>query len=116
MHGVLSPFRPLRLMLAVAVLALLAGCAVNPATGKREFSLVTQSQERAIGAEGHQAIMAEYGVYAEDPALTARVDSIGRALAAVSELPDLDFTASYNAIAIGNETSRTPRAPSVARR
>lgn len=80
-----------RPLLAGAFVALLAGCAVNPATGKREFSLVSAAQERAIGAEGHEAIVAEYGVYTEDAALTARVDSIGRALAAVSELPDLDW-------------------------
>jgi len=80
-----------RALLAGALLGLLAGCAVNPATGKREFSLVSQAQEKAIGAEGHQAVMAEYGVYAEDAVLTARVDSIGKALAAVSELPELDW-------------------------
>jgi predicted Zn-dependent protease len=82
--------RSLRLLLAGALLALLAGCAVNPATGRREFSLVSAEQEKQIGAEGHQAIVAEYGVYA-DPELTARVDSIGKALAARSELPNLDW-------------------------
>jgi len=80
-----------RLAFALVAAALLAGCAVNPATGRREFSLVSADRERQIGAEGHQAIIAEYGVYAEDPALTARVDSIGKALAARSELPNLDW-------------------------
>jgi predicted Zn-dependent protease len=77
-------------VLAASALALLAGCAVNPATGKREFSLVSQDQELAIGAEGHEAIVAEYGLYG-DAALAARVDSIGQALARRSELPNLQW-------------------------
>ncbi len=86
-----SPKPWMRSAPGVALLALLViGCAVNPATGKREFSLVSPAQEKKIGAEGHAAIVAEYGVY-DDTALAARVDSIGQALAARSELPDLEW-------------------------
>ena len=33
----------------LSVLLLLAGCAVNPVTGKRELSLVSEAQEIQIG-------------------------------------------------------------------
>ncbi len=77
------------LILAMAAL-LAAGCAVNPATGKREFSLVSQDQELAIGREGHEAIVAEYGVY-DDPEVQAHVTAVGTKLAKASPLPDLEW-------------------------
>jgi predicted Zn-dependent protease len=80
----------LRVVVAFLLLVVVTGCAVNPATGKREFSLVSASQEKAIGAEGHAAIVAEYGIY-DDAALRARVDSIGWSLAKQSELPNLEW-------------------------
>jgi predicted Zn-dependent protease len=87
---------PRRLRLAarlipVALFALAAaGCAVNPATGRREFSLVSASQEQAIGRDGYGATVAEYGLYG-DTALAAYVDSVGQRLARVSELPSLGW-------------------------
>ncbi|MBS1240875.1 MAG: peptidase Ste24p, partial [Gemmatimonadetes bacterium] len=38
--------------LSSATVLLLAACAVNPATGRKEFSLVSESQEIAIGRQG----------------------------------------------------------------
>lgn len=73
---------------ALALLA--AGCTVNPATGRREFTLVSADQEKQIGREGFPATIAEYGKY-DDGRLAAYVDSIGQRLAKVSELPDLDW-------------------------
>ncbi|OGF13061.1 MAG: hypothetical protein A2W00_12135 [Candidatus Eisenbacteria bacterium RBG_16_71_46] len=78
------------LALSLAGLAFAAGCATNPVTGRREFSLVSADRERQIGREGHTAIVAEYGAY-PDPALQALVDSVGWKLARVSELPGLDW-------------------------
>ena len=78
--------------LALLALAALhaAGCATNPATGRREFSLVTPAQEAAMGREGYQAAIAEFGRY-EDESLAAYVDSIGRRVARASEQPDLPW-------------------------
>lgn len=76
-------------ILALAVLA--AGCATNPATGRREFSLVSADREKQLGREGFPAAVAEYGRY-DDARLAAYVDSIGQRLARVSELPDLGWT------------------------
>jgi predicted Zn-dependent protease len=76
----------------VAPLALLlSGCAVNPATGKREFMLVSESQELAMGKQYDQQLVVEMGLY-EDTALAAYVDRLGQRLAALSERPQLPWT------------------------
>jgi len=85
-----APWKPLALLAALALALALAGCAVNPVTGKKEISLVTPEQEAALGREGYAAATAEYGVY-DDPALAAYVDSVGRRVAKASELPDLPW-------------------------
>jgi len=69
---------------------MLAGCAVNPATGKREIVLVTPAQEAALGREGYAAATAEYGIY-DDAALAAYVDSVGRRVARASDRPELPW-------------------------
>lgn len=79
------------LLAALSFLALaLAGCATNPVTGRSELSLVSPAQELAIGREGHAAILEEYGQY-QDAKLQAYVDSVGRAVAAKSHLPNLEW-------------------------
>jgi len=93
MRYVNSTFRPRfgSRGVAVAVALLLAGCATNPATGERMLSLVSEGQEIEMGQEFKQQIPAIMGLY-DDPDLQAYVDSVGRALAAVSERPDLPWS------------------------
>ncbi len=81
------------LLAAAAALAaaLVASCATNPVTGRRELSLVSADQELAIGKEGYPAVVAEYGRY-DDAAVQAYVDSVGQSLAKVSHRPDLAWT------------------------
>lgn len=83
----------IRRQLAVAGLgvALLAGCATNPATGERELSLIGEQQEIAMGRQADQDVQATIGVY-DEPALQAYVEGIGNRLAAVSERPALPWT------------------------
>lgn len=73
------------------LLFLLAACATNPVTGKREFNIVSESQEIALGQQGHQEVIEEFGVYDEKPELNQLVESIGRRLAAVSDRPNLSW-------------------------
>jgi predicted Zn-dependent protease len=82
------PAAPGTLLLAVA---LLAGCATNPATGRRELSLVSETQELELGQESAQAVARTIGLYA-DPALQAYVQEVGRALAGRSERPPLPWS------------------------
>jgi predicted Zn-dependent protease len=82
----------IRMMTAAAMMVVaLSACATNPATGGRMLSLVSESQEIAMGQEAKLAIPAAYGLY-DDEDLQAYVDSVGQALAAVSERPDLPWS------------------------
>lgn len=73
-------------------LVLLAACSTNPATGQRQFNLVPESQEIAIGQQSHPEIIRQFGVYDEKPELNALVERVGRKLAAASERPQLPWT------------------------
>jgi predicted Zn-dependent protease len=78
--------------LATLVLAgLLTACATNPVTGRRELSLISESQEIAMGREGAQAAAQQMGVYG-DSALQRYVAGLGARLAAQSERPNLPWT------------------------
>ncbi len=81
------PRRPAPFLAALA----LAACAVNPATGRREISLVGEGQEIAIGEEAARSARASIGLY-PDSALQQYVRSLGQKLAAVSERPGLPWT------------------------
>ncbi|MEL0081762.1 MAG: M48 family metalloprotease, partial [Gammaproteobacteria bacterium] len=63
--------------------ALLAGCAVNPVSGRNEVVLISESQEIAIGRQSHPKIIARFGLY-DDPELQEYVSGIGEQLAAQS--------------------------------
>jgi predicted Zn-dependent protease len=77
-------------LFVVPVAVLLAACAVNPATGKRELMLVSESQELAMGKQYDQQLVAEMGLY-DDAALAGYVQQLGLQLAALSERPQLPW-------------------------
>lgn len=74
------------LLLAAATL----GCARNPVTGKNELSLVSESQEIAMGKEAAQQI-AQSMPLVDDKELQDYVSRIGLRMAAQSERPDLPW-------------------------
>ncbi len=76
---------------AVGVLTIIIACAVNPATGKKEFMLVSEGQEIALGQQEDQRAVASFGVY-DDPALQDYVSSLGHAIAERGERPNLPWT------------------------
>lgn len=70
----------------IFLLVLLAGCAVNPVTGKKELALIGEAQELAIGKKNYGPYrQAQGGDYTADPALLAYVQRVGQRLAAVSD-------------------------------
>jgi predicted Zn-dependent protease len=88
----ISRFRSRRSLLLVTALAVtVAACAVNPATGRREFSLVSEGQEISMGRDADPEIVAEMGLY-PDSAVQEYVRNMGMRLAAESERPDLPWT------------------------
>jgi predicted Zn-dependent protease len=80
-----------RVTASATILLSAAACAVNPATGEREFSLVSEQQEIARGREADPQITASLGLV-EDDDLQAYVSGLGMRLAAVSERPDLPWS------------------------
>jgi predicted Zn-dependent protease len=80
-----------RLLLPVFSLALAAGCATNPATGRRELMLVSEAQEISLGREADPDIVGAYGLY-PDSTWQQYVEHLGRRLAALSERPGLPWT------------------------
>ena len=79
----------LYLGLLLAALLSATSCAINPATGKRQLSLIGESQEVAMGQEADGAIVAQMGLYGGDE-LQDYIQGIGSRMAAVSERPQLD--------------------------
>jgi predicted Zn-dependent protease len=81
-------------LLLAPALALPAACArvVNPATGQTEFTAMSPDQELRLGKEQHPQVLMQFGGAYADPQLQAYVTRIGEQLAAVSELPELEFT------------------------
>ncbi len=77
---------PLALVALVAVFA----CATNPATGKRQFNLMSEAQEISAGQEADAQVKKEMGLY-NDPNLQEYVSSIGLKLAQLSERPNLPW-------------------------
>ena len=71
-------------------LAVAAACATNPATGKREVSLMSEQQEIATGQQMDGEVIKEMGVY-DDPALQRYVSDIGMRLAKISPRPNLPW-------------------------
>ena len=75
----------------ILLLAFIAvSCAVNPVTGKRELSLISEGQEIEMGKQTDTEVVAQFGLY-DDPALAAYVSKLGLALAARAQRPGLPY-------------------------
>lgn len=80
------------LLLSAALAVLIVySCARDYVTGKRTISLVSESQEIAMGREADPQIVAEYGLY-DDQALSEFVNRIGQQIAQTSHRPNLQYT------------------------
>lgn len=74
----------------MAIMLLMNTCAVNPVTGKKQVVLMSEAQEIAMGQEADPQIIAQYGLY-ENKALQDFINQKGKAMAAVSHRPNLDY-------------------------
>ncbi|MCC6317336.1 MAG: M48 family metalloprotease [Gemmatimonadaceae bacterium] len=69
----------------------LLSCATNPVTGRRELSLVSESQEIQMGLQAAKEAAVQMGVY-PDSQLQRYVSSLGMPLARSSERPSLPWS------------------------
>lgn len=76
---------------SLVVVFFIAACAVNPVTGKKQISLMSEAQEIQLGAEADPQIVAQFGLY-EDPELQSFINSKGQAMADISHRPNLKWT------------------------
>jgi predicted Zn-dependent protease len=83
--------RPLLPAVSAVLLLAFAACVTNPATGRREFSLMSEAQEIEIGKQFDGEVRREMGLY-DDPELQRYVSGIGMRLAKVSERPELPWS------------------------
>ena len=78
--------RTLSITILLIYILFITGCSTNPVTGKRELSLVSESQELALGAKQYQpSRQSQGGDYTADPQLVAYIRQVGQKLAAVSD-------------------------------
>jgi predicted Zn-dependent protease len=83
----------LKFLPAALVLALLCACGtavVNPVSGETEYSAMSEEQEVAEGAKGHQQVLKEYSVYDNKP-VQDYVNALGQRLAAQSHRTNLQW-------------------------
>ncbi|GLS28266.1 M48 family metalloprotease [Marinibactrum halimedae] len=82
----------LQLPAILALAALTGGCATNPVTGESQFSLISASQEVAIGRKNYlPSQQSQGGRYVVDPDLNTYINSVGQKLAKVSDRPKLPY-------------------------
>ena len=79
-----------RFAISLTLLALLAACATNPVTGRRQLSFMSEAQEISIANDSDPKIKEEMGVY-NDPELQRYVSEIGWKMAKISERPNLPW-------------------------
>jgi predicted Zn-dependent protease len=79
-----------RISIVVAGALLLTHCAKNPVSGGKDFVLMSEQQEIQMGAQAHEDVLQEYGMV-ENPQLQAYVTRVGKALAAKSHRPNLNW-------------------------
>jgi len=81
--------RPLQLFLSLSLLLFLA-CSTNPVTGKKQFVLMSEAEEIAIGQQMDPEIIRQFG-YFEDEEIQAYVSQIGQNLAEVCDRQELIY-------------------------
>jgi predicted Zn-dependent protease len=93
------------LMVVFVMVLCLAGCAVDPVTGRTGLMLLSEEQEVQLGIKTDREIVKEYGIYG-DMKLGQYVTEIGRKLGSLSHRPHLAYefkimdTSTVNAFAV----------------
>jgi predicted Zn-dependent protease len=75
---------------ALALLLVLAACATNPATGRREIVFMSKEREAALEREAAAQVAQEMGIV-DDRELAAYVSAVGERVARESPQPDVPY-------------------------
>ncbi|MFC1570114.1 M48 family metalloprotease, partial [bacterium] len=79
------------IMTIMLLVLFFVSCAVNPVTGKREFMLLSQADEIAMGRQTDEEIIEMYGIY-QDESLQSYINNLGRRMAPVTHQPSLPYS------------------------
>ncbi len=77
-------------LFGICLILILTGCSMNPATGQRQLSLISEAQEVEIGRNTDQQMVQQTGLYPDDD-LQTYVQELGEDMAKLSERPDLPW-------------------------
>lgn len=77
------------IILILSILTI-SSCVINPVTGKKQVSFLTEEQEKNIGAQNDPAIVAQFGLY-QDQKMQDYINTKGQQMAKISHRPDLGY-------------------------
>jgi predicted Zn-dependent protease len=80
----------MRVLASLILLLQLAGCAINPATGRNNFVMMSEQQELDLGRRYNQQILKENPRYADEK-LQAYVQQVGERVAKYSHRNQLAY-------------------------
>lgn len=86
----MESYRLLRFSLLIIVLGLVASCARNPVTGKRQLMLMSEAQEIQLGRDYDPQIMATFGEYKDEQMLSLLKERT-REMGLISHRPHLEY-------------------------
>jgi len=81
----------LRYSLLALITIVFTTCSRNPVSGKKELTLMSESQELAMGQEADPQIQAQFGVY-PDSSIQRYVNDLGQKLVKVSHRANIPYT------------------------
>jgi predicted Zn-dependent protease len=79
------------ILFQLAVALVVAGCATNPATGRRQLILMSEAEEIQLGKQTDAEVRKQMGVY-NDNGLQQYVERVGRRLTQASKRQNLPWT------------------------
>ncbi len=79
-----------KILLFFVILSIIPSCAINPVTGKKQFMLMSEEQEIALGAQYDPSVTSTFGVY-DAPELMAFITEKGAELGKISHRPNLQY-------------------------
>src|SRR3989337_3253439 len=82
--------RLIRISYLLGMCVILHSCAKNPVTGKRDFMLLSESQEIAMGQQSDPDIVKFFGLY-DDKNLQKFIEEKGQQMAAISHRTNLQY-------------------------
>lgn len=82
--------RPISSLGLLVFLLSIVACAVNPVTGKKELSFISEEQEIAMGKQSDPQIVQMYGLY-ENQTLQNFINAKGQEMAKISHRPNLQY-------------------------